>query len=66
MARNKYDIDETLEQSFDFSKLGRALVYVKPYAKKMLFVKVGHTDTEIFFVVPTIKNRFAKIRKSSH
>ena len=38
MARNKYDIDETLEQSFDFSKLGRALVYVKPYAKKMLFV----------------------------
>lgn len=38
MQRNKYDIDETLEQSFDFSKLGRALVYVKPYAPKMLVV----------------------------
>ena len=38
MSRNKYDIDETLERSFDFSKLGRALVYVKPYTSKMLFV----------------------------
>ena len=38
MQRNKYDIDETLDQSFDFSKLGRALVYVKPYAPRMLFV----------------------------
>lgn len=38
MARNKYDIDEELDRSFDFSKLGRALVYVKPYTKKMLFV----------------------------
>ena len=38
MQRNKYDIDESLEQSFDFSKLGRALVYVKPYAPRMLIV----------------------------
>ncbi len=38
MARNKYDIDETLERSYDFSKIKRALVYVKPYAAKMLFV----------------------------
>ena len=38
MQRNKYDIDEALEQSFDFTKLARALVYVKPYAPKMLFV----------------------------
>lgn len=38
MQRNKYDIDETLDRSFDFSKLGRALVYVKPYAPRMLFV----------------------------
>ncbi len=38
MQRNKYDIDETLEQSFDFSKLKRALVYVKPYTGRMLVV----------------------------
>ena len=38
MQRNKYDIDETLDRSFDFSKLGRALVYVKPYAPRMLIV----------------------------
>jgi ATP-binding cassette subfamily B protein len=31
--RNKYDVDETLEQAVDFSKLKRALVYVKPYGK---------------------------------
>ncbi len=38
MARNKYDIDEELDRSFDFSKLGRALVYVKPYAPRMFGV----------------------------
>lgn len=40
MQRNKYDIDEALEQSFDFTKLGRALVYVKPYAPRMLVVLI--------------------------
>ena len=40
MARNRYDIDETLEEQFDFRKLGRALVYVKPYTKKMLLALV--------------------------
>ena len=34
--RNKYDVDESLEQGFDFSKLKRSIVYVKPYAKLML------------------------------
>ncbi len=34
--RNKYDVDEALEQGFDFSKLKRSIVYVKPYAKLML------------------------------
>ncbi len=36
MARNKYDVDETLEQHFDFKKLKRALIYVKPYTKLMI------------------------------
>lgn len=34
--RNKYDVDESLDQGFDFSKLKRSIVYVKPYAKLML------------------------------
>lgn len=36
MARNKYDVDETLETPFDFSHLKRSFVYVKKYKGKML------------------------------
>lgn len=38
--RNKYDVDEALEKGFDFSKLKRSVVYVKPYAKLMLLALV--------------------------
>lgn len=31
MARNKYDVDETLDSKFDLSQLKRSLVYVKRY-----------------------------------
>ncbi len=34
--RNKYDVDEELERGFDFSKLKRSAVYLKPYAKLMI------------------------------
>jgi ATP-binding cassette, subfamily B, multidrug efflux pump len=33
MARNKYDIDETLESAFDAHSLRRMLGYVRPHAK---------------------------------
>ena len=33
MARNKYNVDETLESKFDISQLVRSLVYVKRYGK---------------------------------
>lgn len=36
MARNKFDVDETLETPFDIRHLKRALVYVKKYRKKMI------------------------------
>ena len=36
MARNKFDVDETLETPFDFRHLKRALVYVKKYREKMI------------------------------
>lgn len=36
MARNKYDIDETLQSEFNFSHLKRLGRYIKPYRKEIL------------------------------
>ncbi|MDD7403996.1 MAG: ABC transporter ATP-binding protein [Butyribacter sp.] len=36
MARNRYDIDETLEEKFDASQFKRLIKYITPYKKKML------------------------------
>ncbi len=36
MARNRYDMDEELEENFDFGQLKRLVKYVKPHKKKML------------------------------
>lgn len=38
MARNKYDVDESLETQFDVNQLKRLLHYIKPYRNKMFFV----------------------------
>lgn len=35
MARNKYDIDEMIEESFDTSQMMRLLHYMKPYRKHL-------------------------------
>lgn len=35
MARNRYDVDEVLEDKFDLNQLGRLLRYIAPYKKKM-------------------------------
>lgn len=37
MARNKYDIDEVMEDKFDLSQLKRVLQYVKPYRGQLAF-----------------------------
>lgn len=39
MARNKYDVDEVLEDKFDLNQLKRLLAYLIPYQKR--FVSVG-------------------------
>ena len=39
MARNKYDVDEVLEDKFDLNQLKRLLAYLIPYWKR--FVSVG-------------------------
>ena len=36
MARNKYDIDETLQSEFNFSHLKRLGKYIKPHRKELL------------------------------
>ncbi|QHQ62993.1 ATP-binding cassette domain-containing protein [Anaerocolumna sedimenticola] len=37
MARNKYDIDETLQSEFSFEQLKRLYSYIKPHRKDMIF-----------------------------
>ena len=36
MARNRYDVDEVLENPFDFAHLKRSFVYIKKYKGKMI------------------------------
>lgn len=38
MARNKYDVDEILEDKFDVNQLKRLTGYIRPYKKQMLVV----------------------------
>ncbi len=38
MARNKYDVDEILEDRFDLNQLKRLIGYIKPYRKAMTVV----------------------------
>ena len=38
MARNKYDVDEILEDSFDINQVKRLLGYLKPYRKRFISV----------------------------
>lgn len=38
MARNRYDMDEILEDSFDVSQLKRLGGYIRPYMNKMIGV----------------------------
>ena len=40
MARNKYDVDEVVEQKFDVKQLKRLVDYIRPYKGKMFFVLV--------------------------
>ena len=38
MARNRYDVDEALEDHFDIKQLKRLGGYVKPYFGKMFII----------------------------
>ncbi|WFR59431.1 ABC transporter ATP-binding protein [Anaerocolumna sp. AGMB13025] len=40
MARNKYDIDETLQSEFSFEQLKRLYTYIRPHRRDMIFTIV--------------------------
>lgn len=40
MARNRYDMDEALEDRFDINQLKRLAAYISPYKKRMAWVVV--------------------------
>lgn len=62
MARNKYDIDETLERKFDFSKLKRAFKYVIPHKKFMIFAfLLSITASAMTLAVPTFSQRIIDV-----
>ena len=53
MARNRYDIDETLEDSFDMNQLKRLAGYIKPYKKQMgLVIILMLTSSALTMLVP--------------
>ena len=51
MARNKYDIDESLEKSFNASHLKRSLVYAKKHSVKMVIALLLSTGASFIALI---------------
>ena len=54
MARNKYDIDEIIEESYDIKQLGRILKYVRPYRAQLalaLFLMLSSSALTMLFPI---------------
>lgn len=53
MARNRYDMDEILEDSFDLGQLKRLAGYISPYKKKMAgIIVLMLTSSALTMVIP--------------
>lgn len=62
MARNRYDMDEILEDSFDAGQLKRLAGYVSPYRKKMAGVLVLMlTSSALTMVIPIFFQRIMDV-----
>lgn len=59
MARNKYDVDETLEDKFDINQLKRLLGYLKPYRKRFASVAFMMLSASAFTML--IPQFFSKV-----
>lgn len=58
MARNRYDVDEVLEDSFDINQLKRLAGYIKPYKKQMIFVVILMlSSSALTMLIPTFMQR---------
>lgn len=58
MARNRYDVDEVLEDSFDIGQLKRLAGYVTPYTGKMMGVLVLMlSSSALTMVIPLLFQR---------
>ncbi len=62
MARNRYDMDEVLEDSFDINQLKRLAGYVAPYKKKMAgIIFLMLTSSALTMLVPIFFQRIMDI-----
>lgn len=53
MARNRYDMDEVLEEGFDIAQLKRLAKYIRPYGKKMaIIVLLMLTSSACVMLIP--------------
>ena len=58
MARNRYDVDEVLEDSFDINQLKRLAGYIKPYKKQMIFVVILMlSSSALTMLIPTFMQK---------
>lgn len=59
MARNKFDVDETLETPFSFSHLKRAKIYVKKHSRQMIIALISSILAVIFALFVPILTSYA-------
>ena len=58
MARNRYDMDEVLEESFNAGQMKRLLAYIVPYKKRMLgFIFLMLSSSALTMLVPIFLQR---------
>jgi len=54
LARNKYDVDETLQEEFNLKHLKRLATYIKPYRKDMVLTICLTTVSSLLGMLPPI------------
>ena len=58
MARNKYDVDETLETKFDMKQIKRLFSYVGRYRKKLIMtIMLMLFSSALGMVIPVLMQR---------
>lgn len=62
MARNRYDMDEVLEEGFDLNQLKRLAGYIRPYKKQMaLVIALMLSSSALTMLVPIFFQRIMDI-----